>query len=237
MLGPILGAATAIGGKLVDYFQNKKAEKKAAAFNPIQKRVQDAQAAGVHPIYALGAGGISEQSGPGQVMFGETLGKMGQSIGGAIDKNLDHEGKAIKALMLTKAGYENDLLKLQIMKAQREMAGTPTIPGWNTDYLIPGQGATARPGPGVIGLPEHKDQQSQFTRNFRWMGVDTPRSRFGSDAQTFEDIHGEGTGTLMALPGWAADMRQWVKAAYRKYFQQDMERLRRRPIINWPVGD
>lgn len=237
MWGPILGALTTLGGKLWDKASQKNAEQKAANFNPIQKRVQDAKAAGVHPLYALGAN-VSEQSAPAQVAFGETLGKMGQSIGSSIDRGLDHEGKAVKALLLEKAGLENELLRSQIAKANRDLTAQPTIPGFNQEYMIPGQAKTAMPSSGeYTALPGHKAEQPQHTRNFRWMGVDVPRSRWGSDAQVFEDIHGEGTGTLMALPGWAADMRKWVQYAWAKHMKEFMSRANRRPIIRGPVGD
>lgn len=184
MFPALLSAATAIGGKLYDAHNAKK----AAQFNPVLKRVKDAQAAGVHPVYALGASGLDTP--PAQVSFADTLGKAGQSVGDALSKSADHEGKALKALLLEKAGLENDLLRTQIAKSRVEMSTTPTQPGPETKYVIPGQGETA------YANPRHKLNDPQYTPSARIMGIDFPRSGRYSDGQTYEDAYGDGPSNI-----------------------------------------
>lgn len=216
MWGPILGAIGALGGKLFDRSEARRQERKAAAFNPVKKRVEDARAAGVHPIYALGASGLDSASTGSQVAFGETLGNMGQNIGSSIDKSLDVHGKQAKSLLLEKAGLENELLRTQIAKARTDMVKEPTLPALGQRYLLEGQGSTALshiPGSLVEVPGAHKLQSPQYTPNLVFGGHYRTHPRF-SDAQTYEDRYGEAMGSLLGVINTIADMqwagRQWA---------------------------
>lgn len=130
-----------------------------AAQNSILWRVQDAQRAGVHPLYALGAGGAAIS--PSMVVgggspasintngasvapaprqsrsnWGGTLSQMGQDISRAVmsaDTREQREEKQALAmydrtmwhLNVDKAGLENDLLRSQIARLQRDQIGSP----------------------------------------------------------------------------------------------------------------
>lgn len=218
MIPAIIGAATAIGGKLFDMHQARK----AAKHNPLMKRMNDAREAGVHPMYALGAN--VQDSPPAQVAFGETLGKMGQSIGGALSKGLDTDGKAMKNLLLEKAGLENELLRTQITRAQVDQRATPTLPPLDPKYLMEGQGQTSIPKiPGtLIEVPgAHKVEQPQYLPNLTlgWPYRSNPKF---SDMQSIEDRYGEGTliSHILSNVIFGADMYHqlpnWVKQGERE---------------------
>lgn len=110
----------------------------------IRWKVADAQAAGVHPLYALGAPTISYQPqsvGGGGYSSGTDLSALGQDIGRAIDsgrtrgEKVDAYTQSLRALTLQKFGLENELLSSQIAKLNQ--APSPGLPG--SRYLIDGQ--------------------------------------------------------------------------------------------------
>lgn len=137
MLGAILGAAgSALSGFLGKSAADKQADlQKTFAKNAIQWKVKDAQKAGIHPLYALGANTVSYSP----VSVGQPdLGAMGQDIGSAIDRvsaPTDKVGGQLGALALERAGLENDLLRAQIARARINVAGQvagPEMAGINT---------------------------------------------------------------------------------------------------------
>lgn len=143
MLGSILGAV----GKGLDFFADKSAAKKQSnlqkkfAQKGIQWKVADAKAAGVHPLYALGANTVSYN--PVSV-GGPDLASMGQDIGGAIDRvstPTEKSAGALGSLALERAGLENDLLRAQIARARINVAGQVAGP-----ELAPVQNAELLPG-------------------------------------------------------------------------------------------
>lgn len=223
LVGPLLGAATAIGGKLFDRHQAEKQKD----FNPVAKRVRDAQAAGVHPIYALGAHGLD--SPPAQVAFGETMGKAGQSIGDAIGKSFNTDDKVMKNLLLEKAGLENDLLRTQITRAQASSTG-PTVPNLDQKYFIDGQGQTAIapaiPGTTVSYPGSHKLEQPQYMPNLTMGWPYRTNPRF-SDAQSYEDRYGEAMGSIFGAVNVLADAQHNVTEWSRPKWNAMMERLKR----------
>lgn len=121
-----------------------------AAKNTIQWRVDDAKAAGVHPLYALGAPAIS-MGGQAVGVGGTSLQapqisapsignvytrQMGQNINRARMAGMSKEERAalqaaafrdqtLGALAVDKAWLENDLLRSQIARLNRDQAGTP----------------------------------------------------------------------------------------------------------------
>ena len=141
-------------GKLVDYGianlgPSGLSDRKAAAFsyeyqrrlnqNAIQDRVADANAAGVHPVFALGA---SVQPGSVHVVGNEDRPKlegMGQDISRAAQAYMTRDertaSKIASGLALEKAQLENDLLRSQIAKETAQLP--PGMPGRQS---IPGQG-------------------------------------------------------------------------------------------------
>lgn len=149
MIGPIVSGI----GSIVGGFLGKSSADKAAAQNMqiaqqnmqmqedfakrgIRWRVQDAKAAGIHPLYALGANTTSFSP----VSFNATAdnsmasmaSNLGQDIGRAINstrtagERQDAFQKAVQALTLEKGALENQLLSSQIKRLQ--VQANPPIP-------------------------------------------------------------------------------------------------------------
>lgn len=162
MIGNLIGAgASLLGGILGQNSQRKMAKQniqlqKDFAQQGIQWKVADAKAAGIHPLYALGA----QTHSFAPVSIGDSLSpaiaNAGQDIGRAVNavstgsQRTQGITQAMEALALERAGLENEVLRSQIRR--NNSAGTPPatpLPG--TKWLIPGQGETTIPDiPGTI---------------------------------------------------------------------------------------
>jgi len=164
MLGSILGAAASIAGGLLGNKAQKDANKaneaqalrqealqKEFAQSGIQWKVKDAEAAGIHPLYALGANTTSYQPtnvGGGAADF-SFLGDAGQNIGRAIDATRSTPASAM-ALQLGKtqlegAQLDNDLKRTQLASAlalNNQTGPHPGMPELSPNTAIPGQTGT-----------------------------------------------------------------------------------------------
>lgn len=100
---------------------------KEFAQNGIRWKVADAQAAGIHPLYALGANTVSFS--PTQVMDERDPSPMiGQNIGRAIDATRTAPERAqsrMDALQLEHQELQNDLLRSQIARLNSAQSGPP----------------------------------------------------------------------------------------------------------------
>lgn len=113
LAGPLVGGALDLfGGFLSNEYQKGLLERqqnfqRELAQNSIRYRVEDAQRAGIHPLYALGAPAMT--SFPMQLddHVGPALGQMGQNLGQAVNRMLD--GPARERIAL-----EHKLLESQI---------------------------------------------------------------------------------------------------------------------------
>lgn len=149
MFGSILSAA---GNLLGGFLGKKNADKqmdmqREFAQNGIQWRVKDAEAAGIHPLAALGAQTTSYSPvSVGDVSTG--IANASQDIGRAIDSTRTQDqrvsavAKTMQDLQLKRMGLENELLSAQIARV-RQPANPPAMPSPGTRYLIDGQGDTA----------------------------------------------------------------------------------------------
>lgn len=127
-----------------DSAANKNAElQKQFAKHGIRWRVEDAQKAGIHPLYALGAQTHSFAPVHAGGDIGSSLSTMGQDISGAVDatrtdpEKIDAYTQSLRALQLEKGGLENELLKSQI--AQMRARGSVGMATGDNPYLISGQ--------------------------------------------------------------------------------------------------
>lgn len=162
MIGNLISAgASLLGGVLGQKSQEKQAEKniqlqKDFAQQGIQWKVADAKAAGIHPLYALGANTHSFAPVSVGDSLSPALANAGQDIGRAVNAVSDGSTrvygiqKALQGLALERAGLENEVLRSQIRR--NNSAGTPPpVPTPGTQWLIPGQGETTIPEvPGTI---------------------------------------------------------------------------------------
>lgn len=112
----------------------------------------DAKAAGIHPLYAIGANTASYT--PTTVVdgMGPAWANAGQDISRAIYQSSDgptrEASKQLSALQLERAGLENDLLRAQIGKLVGQV-GPPVPTGAQSlgEYsLKPAEVTTSRPG-------------------------------------------------------------------------------------------
>lgn len=184
MLPALIAAAATIGGSIYAQRQARNREDTA-----ISRRVADARRAGVHPVAALGAGGLGS-SGASSAFTGEGIARGGQAIGNALSKSLDTDSQALKALVLEKAGLENELLRTQITRSKVEAASTPAPLGPLSTYGIPGQSQTVElphvPGTSIA----HKVNAPSWTPNLH-VGVPYRTNPHFSDAQAIQDRYGE----------------------------------------------
>jgi len=141
MIGAGLTAATQIaGGLLGNSAKRKEADKqyerqKEFATQGIRWKVEDAKAAGIHPLYAMGASTHSfspVQTGTDY----DFLGKAGQEVGRAIDSTRDNEGKVtalqqgIAAQELRGKELDNKMKELELASQIAKGSGKgPGLPG------------------------------------------------------------------------------------------------------------
>ncbi|AZL82716.1 DNA pilot protein [Apis mellifera associated microvirus 38] len=144
--GPIVNAGAKLLGGLFgsDPQQRQEDMQERFAKKGIQWRVQDAQDAGIHPLYALGA--QTHSFSPVQAGGGlpDVISSMGTDLSTAIDRTrpLDEKLSAfqlsMQQLQLQRGQLENQLLASQIAKIN---AGgfNPPMPTSGATYKIPGQ--------------------------------------------------------------------------------------------------
>ncbi|MEM2002468.1 MAG: hypothetical protein QXT77_07485 [Candidatus Methanomethylicaceae archaeon] len=140
----IIGAAASIGGRLLDGRSQRQAAKmnyrhqKEFAQHGIRWKVEDAKAAGLHPLAALGAQTTSYSP----VHVGTDFAGMGQDISRAIDATRtggEKQDAVLSSLAVERAGLENELLRAQIAKV-RGAGQSPGIPAPTEQRFIAGQG-------------------------------------------------------------------------------------------------
>lgn len=171
MLGALIGAgASLLGGVLGQRSSESAADRAAAAAHAanqtqlriadrnvqqqrqfarmgIRWRVADAEAAGIHPLAALGANTMSFNpvsvgtTTPGYYggdnALGNGIAQAGQNLGRAIAAQQTEYERAMQVLTLQRAGLENQLLESQIARTNGAQVGPPMPMGQR--YLIDGQ--------------------------------------------------------------------------------------------------
>lgn len=135
-----------VAGAVMDYRNQKKNRKQRRreheenmamqrefAQNGIRWRVEDAVAAGLHPLAALGSGGASfspSYSMGDEPSRGDIFRSMGQSIERAQNKTMTEEERAVKMLALQGMVLDNDnkLIENAILKRRLEDMDKPPTP-------------------------------------------------------------------------------------------------------------
>lgn len=170
------------------------------AQNGIRWRVEDAKAAGLHPLAVLGSQGAMFS--PSTISFdssspwGNALSGMGQDIGRAVNQALTPEEKEdnrLKELQITRAELENDLLRSRIAKEQAAPSpGTPS----NLPSAIPGQeNGLRKAGVGVkvkeVEVPAtqsgHPTQEAGAIPGVKWERTTTGLRPQPADALKLDD--------------------------------------------------
>lgn len=202
MIGPLITAgATLLGGYLAQRSQSRRED------TQIQRRVADARAAGVHPIAALGA---NTGAGPSASIFGDAVARSGQAIGNGLSKSLDTDARAVKTLLLEKAGLENELLRTQITRAKQEDIMNPQGAARSA---INGQKSVMLPD-APPGVALSKVEDPTFTPSYH-VGKAWKSNPHFSDAQTIQNRHGEwAEGAYGAISIPADIYYNWTQGLY-----------------------
>lgn len=116
---------------------------KEFAQNGIRWKVEDAKAAGIHPLYALGAStNMPSPSYVGDTSMGSAVSSAGQDIGRAVSARLtatERNQAKLDALTLERGELENQLLRSQIAKLNQP-GNPPPMPTMGSTQSLPGQG-------------------------------------------------------------------------------------------------
>lgn len=207
MLDAILGAA----GKIADFFtagENRESQERIAAQNianqkefaqqGIRWKVADAQAAGLHPLAALGAQTSSFSNVVAADPVKTDFGGMGQDIGRAIDaKSTASErtdrlagavNKVATSLALEKGSLENDLLRTQIAKQRAQLP--PPMP---SPVPMPQSGPDRTVGGMAVKEEDLKQKPEDHpqTKIVRPFGYPLHANPWFNDGQQFEDRYGD----------------------------------------------
>lgn len=109
----------------------------------IRWKVEDAKAAGLHPLAALGANTMSfTPSQVGDTALPTSISNMGQNISRAINATRTSDERAMSHLTIEHAQLENELLRSQI--ANNNAMRNPPFPG--SEDFVPGQGDSGSAG-------------------------------------------------------------------------------------------
>ncbi|WNK13675.1 MAG: DNA pilot protein [Microvirus sp.] len=140
MLGQILGGLIGAGASLFGAKSEQKMQKKFAK-NAVQWKVQDANKAGIHPLFALGANTTSYQPVGVGSGLADTFANMGAGIDRAQSATAEAPARGVIArLALERAGLENDLLRAQIVSEARRSLPPyvgPPMPTPGSDIQLP----------------------------------------------------------------------------------------------------
>lgn len=193
LLGP---ASSIVGGLMRDRATERNNERQIAlsqqqmqlqrdfAENGISWRVADAERAGVHPLFALGASthsfspvsvGTTAPTG-----LGEGVASAGQDLGRALHATSTASDRAATAanaaLTLQRGKLENESLALDVASKAARLKGQvgPAMPTGltDTDYEIPGQGPTVKVRPFRSGEERKVDDRPQLGYGGRRWGTD-----------------------------------------------------------------
>lgn len=186
--GALIGAGATIAGGLLSK-SSAESQKDASLMNSaedralqrefaqqgIRWRVADAKAAGIHPLYAMGAQLPSASPTtfiPGETgHFGRSVAEAGQDIGRAIDatRTAPEKNRArLEALTLERGELENELLRSKIAREKAQVG--PPLPMAGASTFMPGQGDPERMGLTVTSANSHVEQKPQE------VGVASPRN-------------------------------------------------------------
>lgn len=211
ILGSLIGAGTSVLGGLLGNSEAKKNRKlqEEAMYNGIQIKVKDAEEAGVHPLYALGASTFS----PTPIMSGmpEAIGNAGQDISRAVSAAQDGQerastySKSLQALQLERGALENELLRGQIRNLNSP-GSPPVSPDRKSSAIIDGQGDTRAP--------------------ISALGVTVRPRASESTAQELENEYGEASDVIGAVR-LARDANAPVTSAMKNYMWSQWEKIRR----------
>lgn len=155
-LSPVVSAVgSLVGGKMSsdavsDANANNAAFQKEAMQHGIKWRVDDAKAAGVNPLFALGAPTFSPSpSFVGDTGMGEGFARAGQDLSRAMDATRTREERInarLDALKIQRAELENSILASQLAKSTATNPPFPTLGDSGQVSVVPSERTSTLPG-------------------------------------------------------------------------------------------
>lgn len=176
MWGSIISAgASLVGGLLANRSRDNAAEENAAlqremAQNSVRWRVEDAKAAGIHPIFAMGANLPSAS--PvlvGDDGFAQGLANAGQDIGRAIDATRtapERVDARMEALALERGELENEFLRSKIAREKAQIG--PPMPVSPAGYDSPAGFPTGDVAPAVLPVEVKPLERTAWDEHRPW---------------------------------------------------------------------
>lgn len=208
MLDAILGGAGLVAN-LFNANENRESAERTAAMNianqkefaqhGVRWKVADAQAAGLHPLAALGAQTSSFSNVVGSTGDTNDYAGMGQNIGRAIDagsthgERSDRMGQAVsrvaQVFSLEKMNLENEALKSQIALTRSQIP--PALPSGALAHL---SRSPTRTGSGSVIADKQSEQEQETphaTKTARWYGLPLETPPWHSAGQVWDDMLGD----------------------------------------------
>lgn len=229
ILSSIIGAASSLAGGFMSSNEAKENRQlqKQAMYKGIQIKVKDAEEAGIHPLYALGASTF--QPTPIMSGMGEAVGNAGQDISRAVsaaqdgDERASTYTRALQGLQLERGQLENELLRGQIRNLNAP--GTPPVSpdGRSSNAIIPGQGDSRAPvsALGLTVRPRASESQAQDLENeYGEVSDFVGGVRLARDADPVL--------TKALWQAWEDAKRSRFSSPYMRYFFEEPAR-----IYNW----
>lgn len=201
---PLIGAGISAAGSLLGGVMANNAAKDLQASNianqlafakhGIQWKVEDAKRAGVHPLFALGANTSSFSNVTGDNSLGTGISEAGQNLGRAVSAMGNQEERAIQLeslkANLEKQKLENTILGMEAASRVR-LLNQPGSAGPAPSVGAPVSGAGAGGFP-VTTIDTPKLDPEKSAKQIRMLGLNLANDPWTSDAQTAEDVLGEG---------------------------------------------
>lgn len=227
--------------------EQNMAQQREFAQQGIRWKVADAQAAGLHPLAALGAQ-VSSYSpvSVGDLSMPKTdFGGMGQDIGRAIDagstqaERSDRMGAAIartaQVFSLEKMNLENELLKTSLAKSQATLPPPipSPVPAGALAHLSRSPQRTTEGHPIEEKKIEQQASDAPATARYKFLGLPLQANPRVSDAQVLEDRLGDSEvlSTISAVGNLLADLgyTYWPDTARPHRPSAHEQRWRRKP--------
>lgn len=189
-MGPLAAVAIPAGASLIGGYMASQAQKEANKNNiqaqydfakhGIRWKVADAQAAGIHPLAALGASTSSfSPSVVAEDGMAQGISNMGQDISRAVNQTKTQEEKTLGALQIQSlekdvAGKELDN-QIRAKQLQNLQLTQPSFPGG--DNFMPGQGNSQlvkiNPSERVVSAPGRPAQEAGWSPDVGYARTDT----------------------------------------------------------------
>lgn len=237
MIGNLISAGASIVGGLfgkssadkaneqnMQIAQQNMAMQREFAQNGIRWKVDDAKAAGIHPVYAMGAPTTSFSpisfNSTGDDSMSKALASAGQDVGAAINKTRTAPERATaytqaaQALSLEKGALENEVLRSQLARIKQTNA-----PPGPSQAIVPND-------PVPFAVPENKKSEERpplMIFGKRWMT--NPNS---SPMKAWEDQYGDDGPASWFLPP-ILGTNDAVYNIYRRAFEKGRDMVRRPP--------